>query len=701
MANTGERRPRRWPFRGLRLCLLAALAVTVAGCVGMPNSGSPGMFSATPKNTSQDSDFIGAVPAGPQPGWTPSQIVNGFLNATLSYPAYSAIAQEYLARPDRKWAPYWSVTVVDQVNVSRLAEITDGGRKAVVSVSGAVRALFNGTGQYVGAQQGQAGTQTTSQDFTLVKQGKKWLITNPPNVRMLAEPDFAKVYKPQDLYFFDSSGQVLVPDAVFVPAGTSPGSLATNLVTALLANPQPEWLRPQGNAAPPAVTAFPLHSSVKNVNVIVDGTTATVNLTGVAASATAAVRQQIAAQLVWTLTGQQGQGAPPNIQAVQLEFNGKPWTPPGPPCPGTSPSPALKQAMYDCKNPYPLIASPVFYYVANGRAWSRCASEAQVTTGSVGQVQPVFSRAGKAALNPACSSSLVQASSRSVLPSQPPGLPALLMVAASPDGKYLAGVSPDVKTVYVWPAGAAKPSSTLRLPGVTAIDWDRQNDLWIAQGDIPNTVVQTSNGDRFQIPNFFPPGKVLGLSIAPDGVRVAAIVHTPAGSEVELAAIGSGSGRPVSGDPAKPYRGKPASGPSDNPFPPTSIGLTVQLGSNITNPIALTWYDADNLLVLDGAGGHTSLWEVPVDGQPATKLQGELPGAISITANSAKNALVVGLTGGQMEVSAGLEGPWQRLGSGGQNPAFQTPVIPVTPQSRPVPQPSASTLCSRYVTFRD
>jgi lipoprotein LpqB-like beta-propeller protein/sporulation and spore germination protein len=695
MADAGPRRPRRWPFRGLRLCLLAALAVAVAGCVGMPNSGSPGTFSATPKSTSQDSDFIGAVPAGPQPGWSPSQIVNGFLNATLSYPAYSTIAQQFLARPDRNWAPYWSVLVVDQVNVSRYAQITDGGRKATVSVSGTVRASFNGTGQYVGAQQGQTGTQTASQDFTLVKQGKQWLITNPPQVRMLAEPDFAKVYKPQDLYFFDSTGQVLVPDAVFVPAGTSPGSLATNLVTALLANPQPDWLRPQGNTAPPAVTAFPLHSSVKNVNVIVDGTTATVNLTGVAASAGPAARQQMAAQLVWTLTGQQGQGVPPNIQAVQLEFNGRPWTPPSPPCPGArSLSPALKQAMYGCKNPFPLAASPVFYYVANGQAWSRCVLEAQVTTGFVGPVAPVFSRAGKATLNPVCKSS-VQASSQSVLPSQPHGLPALLSVTASPDGKYLAGVSPDAKTVYVWPAGTGQPASTMRLPGVTAIGWDRRDNLWIAQGDVPTTVVRTSNGGHFPVPNFFPAGRILGLSIAPDGVRIAAIVHTAAGSEVELAAVDSS--KPASGDLANPYRGRAASGP----FQPAAIGLTVQLGPNIVNPIALTWFDADNLLVLDGAGEHTSLWKVPVDGQPAVRLPGELPGAISITANSAKNALVVGLTGGQMEVSAGLEGPWQRLGNGGQNPAFQAPVIPVTSQPRSVSQQGASTLCSRYVTFCD
>ncbi len=67
--------------------MLAAVAASLAGCVGMPNSGSPGTFSATPQDTSQDSDFIGAVPAGPLSGWKPSDIVTGYLNATVSYPA--------------------------------------------------------------------------------------------------------------------------------------------------------------------------------------------------------------------------------------------------------------------------------------------------------------------------------------------------------------------------------------------------------------------------------------------------------------------------------------------------------------------------------------------------------------------------------------------------------------------------------------
>src|SRR5438876_833292 len=274
-------RSRGWLARGRRTwraCVLAGVAASVAGCVGMPNSGSPGTFSATPQDTSQDSDFSGAVPAGPQSGWDPSDIVTGYLNATVSYPAYSTIAEGYLASPvPRNWAPNWSVTVVNQVIVSHEARYSADGKRAGVDVSGAVQASFNGTGQYVGAQQGRHGTLTAEEKFTLVKQGKQWRITNPPKNRMLTEPDFAQVYKPQDLYFYDSTGQVLVPDAVFVPTGTSSTSLAINLVTALLANPQPVWLQSQGGPTPPAITAFPPHSSAKNINVTVEGTTATVN----------------------------------------------------------------------------------------------------------------------------------------------------------------------------------------------------------------------------------------------------------------------------------------------------------------------------------------------------------------------------------------------------------------------------------------
>jgi hypothetical protein len=638
--------------------VVAAVAVSVAGCVGMPNSGSPGTFGAAPQDNTPDSDFIGAIPAGPEPNWSPTEIVTGFLNASNSYPAYKAIAREYLASTGTVWDPRWSVTVVDQVNVPDQADYSRGDRQALVDVTGGVQASFDGSGQYVGALQSQnrGAAQEAHWPFKLVKVNGHWRITNPPPFRMLTEPDFVQVYKPQDLYFFDPAGQVLVPDAVFVPAGASPTSLVSNLVTALLNDPQTPWLK--NGTTPSAVTEFP--DGTKIINVTVDGTTATVNLGGAAASADNTTLGQISAQLVWTLTGQQ-QGSL-SIQAVQLEIKGQAWTPSAP-CAGAgrnSQSPAQKLAMYGCYNPYPVAKSSAFYYVGGGQAWFRCASESQVMTGSIGPVVPVFNRTSAPRLDQECGDS-VQAQSKVMPPPQPRSLPPLSMVAVSPDGKYVAGVVPSKNVIDVWTSGGTKLSSSLPASGVTAIAWDRSDSLWMAQNGITSVVAPAGDGfTRPQISGDFG-GKISGLGIAPDGVRVAAVVQTPSGNELELAAID---------------RNVPASGKLEQRIGNASIGQTVRLGPNVANPIALTWYDADDLLVLDGTGSGAALWAVPVDGQPATKSPGVLPGAVSITANSAQNALVVGLSGGQMEVSASLDGPWQTLGSGGQNPAFPVPAFP-------------------------
>lgn len=641
-----------------RACLLAAVAASVAGCVGMPDSGSPGTFGATPQDTTPASGFIGAIPAGPGPGWTPSQIVTGFLNASASYPAYSQIAEQYLTGKDAaRWDPGWSVNVVDHVDVPQAAVMSAGDRQATVDVTGTVQASFNGSGQYVGAQKNRV-APAANEKFTLVKVQGQWRIVSPPRGRLLTEPDFAQVYKPQDLYFFDPAYQVLVPDAVFVPVGTSPSSLVTNLVRALLSGPRTPWLQgPGGGVSAPAVTAFPGGIKPGEVAVVVDGSTATVNLTGSAAKATQTQLEQLSAQLVWTLTGQQQN--PPDIQAVQLERNGKPWTPADPPCSGPGgQGPAQKLAMYDCYDPYPAATSSAFYYVDDGQAWSRCASESQVMIGLIGAVEPVFSRASTASLDPQCKGP-VHTESVPAPPAQPRGTPPLSMITVSPDGKYAAGVSPGGKAVDVWPSGAARPSGSLSTSAVTAIGWDRRDYLWAAQGDSVSVSVPAGGRSRsFPIPDAFG-GKITGLDIAPDGVRVAAIVQTGAGPVLDLAAI----------DTSVPSAGQ-ASGQLGSSVGHWTIGQPVRLGPNITNPIALTWYDADDLLVLDGTPSGTTLWEVPVDGQPAAKSPGVLQGAVSITANSVQNALVVGLTGQHLEVSASLEGPWQVLGGNGQNPAF-------------------------------
>src|SRR6266702_7799612 len=131
---------RSWLARCRLAVVLTAAAAAVAGCVGMPNSGSPGTVGATPKDTTQDSDFIGAVPAGPQKGWSPREIVQGFLNASISYPGYQDIAREYLASTPGKptWDPGWSVKVVEQVKVPPDVVYSQDGRTATIDVTGQV-----------------------------------------------------------------------------------------------------------------------------------------------------------------------------------------------------------------------------------------------------------------------------------------------------------------------------------------------------------------------------------------------------------------------------------------------------------------------------------------------------------------------------------------------------------------------------------
>ena len=274
---------------------------------------------------------------------------------------------------------------------------------------------------------------------------------------------------------------------------------------------------------------------------------------------------------MWTLTGQQEN---PPIQAVQLEVNGQAWVPNDPPCAGAggqSQGPAQKLNMYECYNPYPAAASTSFYYVGNGQAWSRCASESAVTEGSISSVVPVFGRTGVAKLNQSCGVS-VQASSPAMPPAQPRSVPALSRVAVSPGNQYAAGVSADGKTVDVWASGAAKPSNSMTTLGVTAISWDRSSYLWLAQDGTTWAVPQTSNsrGDT-PIPNAFN-GKIIGLGIAPDGVRVAAITQTGSSRLLQLAAI----------DHAPP----PASGKTPPPArPPDRRPSDCRSGSALTLPI--------------------------------------------------------------------------------------------------------------------
>jgi hypothetical protein len=639
-------------------CLLAAVAVALAGCAGMPGSGQVRTFTNNQADTEQNPESqIGLFPSGPQPNSSPEGIVQGFLVASASYPTDAPIVREYLADPAKDWNPGWSVTVLKSYTVTSRGMLRSTGRpgseRAVVEVSGPVQATLSGTGQYVLAS--AQGNSTQAYQFELVKVGGQWRISNPPRTyRLVTALEFPQAYQAQDLYFFASTGpqsSMLVPDPVFVPVGTSPALLASQLVTALAQGLSTTWL--QGAAE----TAFPLGTKIGGVQL--SGATVTVDLGGTAASAGTPSLERISAELLWTLAGPTA--SVPAIQSVELELNGRAWKPSSPPCgSGQAPTVFQKLASYECYDPYPSLPAS-FSYVGAGQPWSRCGSEPQAQDGAIGSVVSVFGRTGSDSSSQC--GGYVDPQSSTPLP-HALLTPALSMAAVSPDGRFVAGVSPPPAqgTLYVGPVNGAYAvtsfSASERLknaPGISAISWDRDDDLWVAQGGTI-WVVPGNGTTRYQAVNPFGGADITGLAVAPDGVRIAAIVQDGSGAELELAAIERTEGE------VGVQRGSLV--PQFNIEPP------VQLGPGLVDPISLTWYNADTLIVVDAESTGNMLLSVPVDGEQATPLPVTPTGVISITAYSAANILVAGLPNDRLQFSASIAGPWENLGDGGWSPAY-------------------------------
>jgi hypothetical protein len=641
-------------------CVLAAVAVSLAGCVSMPSSGPVGAISATPQSTSADGDVIEQLPAGPHGTQGPAEIVQGFLTASASYPANASIAREYLVGSvSKEWNPGWSVTVFSKFNPYQqsLPRPGHGAQVATVDVSGAVQSTFNGSGQIVSA--GSQGGTAGSYQFSLMKVDGQWRISKPPPARrLLTVQQFADFYRSQDLYFTNPSvfptspEQPLVPDSVFVPVGTPTTELVTNLVKALL---PVAGSAPQSALLQKAVGTFPAGTSL--VSVAQTGSTAIVNLGGLTRTSTM-VKEQVSAQLAWTLaTPRTSLPAVAAVQSVELELNGKPWPPPKSIC-GIKQirSPVQNQATYACYNPYP--SQPVsFSFVSHGQVWLRCGSETGVQHGLVGPVVSVLHPASVGDLQCGGSAPVPTKSGTTPASVQVPSIGTPSLAAVSPDGHYVAVYSPgnpDNKQLSIGPVGSSTKLNYVPGigSGVTALSWDRDNDLWVAEnGNVFMVQVNGQSGPVSPVP-----ADVTDLSVAPDGVRIAFVVQDGSNSLVDIAAI------------IHPQSSQGQRGSLSEALP---LGPTVQVGPGLVQARSLAWYDADDLIVLAGTSAP-ALWVVPVDGQASSISQPAPIGAVSITADGATNALVAGISsgGGTLAVSTGIEGPWQPLGVLGQNPAY-------------------------------
>src|SRR3546814_13532217 len=72
--------------------------------------------------------------------------------------------------------------------------------------------------------------QASTVRFTMTTEGGEWRIGDLPDATIVSDEFVASRYQQVSLYFFDPTGEILVPEPAFVPRG---GQLASALVRGL------------------------------------------------------------------------------------------------------------------------------------------------------------------------------------------------------------------------------------------------------------------------------------------------------------------------------------------------------------------------------------------------------------------------------------------------------------------------------------
>ena len=501
-AVAGPRRAgaRRQPaIAAIAAAVLAAAAL--AGCAQIPTSGSVQDAGTGQSGVSQEQAYPQPIPVGPGPRWTATQIVDGFLAASASFANNHAVAREYLdSQAQHSWRPGWAVTVVTghlTASVVPLPRQAQGPGSGVekVEVTGQPVATLTGSGQYL-----VSSGPTKSFSFTLDKINEQWRIDKVPRSTplLLTQADFQSVYQPRDLYFLAPSGRTLVPDPVFVPQEATDTDLATGLVNALLQVPA-GWL--SGAAG----SSFPAGSrQIGQVKII--GPDAVVNVGGKAATASHQRKEQMAAQLAWTLAS----GTASSIHSVELEIDGHPQE----------------------------LLGTTFQLPQTYHSWVpvQSAGSALYFIGSNGTIDTVSGLGG------------------SERPAGAARMPAVRAIALSPDGRSVAGISADGSSVYLTVLGRNSNPQVWHSPSgsCTSLSWDTQGDLWIvAGGDL--WLLAPGATSAAQVPLGLRPNDNLAeFRVAPDGVRAIMIVSGTfdgkPGTQIQLAAITRSGGAAAVGE---------------------------------------------------------------------------------------------------------------------------------------------------------
>lgn len=248
-----------------------SVAVLVSSCASLPNSSEPQSLKRLDNPSSQQD-------SGPISGREPDLLLRDFYANSANPLKQYAQARNYLT-PDanNQWKPGPETVIIDRIGMSRN------------STAGADHVSYTVTGTIVGTLGEGGAYNPRNEDYravvTLERRDGEWRIAELPNQAIIERTELRNRYIPRDLYFFDPTGNTLVPDQRWMFAGTN--TQDTALISLLLAGPSP-------TLAPGVMDELPNSAAYTRTN------NGVYELTGLS-SLSEAARRRLAAQLTWTL----------------------------------------------------------------------------------------------------------------------------------------------------------------------------------------------------------------------------------------------------------------------------------------------------------------------------------------------------------------------------------------------------------------
>lgn len=447
---------------GLAVLMLLTVSA-LAGCATLPESGPVHRESADRPDRPQDAPYFN--PPGPAKDGSPAAIVSGFLVAMQANPLTTSVARTFLSERARTtWQPNQGTIVYEAFTV---APTSTGATVRLADIR-----RLDARGGWRGGSPGRS----ESLDIRLVSERGQWRIDNPVNALVVPTSFFDRSFARFNLYFYDQTGRVLLPDPVFIPRGEQ---TSTNLVRGLLAGPG-------RSLAEITRSALPSRTDLDLSVVVTESGVAEVPLSRDVLRASPAELSRAVDQLAWTLR------QVPGVDRVRITVGGTPVPLPG----GRIDAPVTSGTEFDAGG----TADAQLWGLRGGRVVDLASTASGTVDGPLGR--PGYS---------------------------------MRSLAVSESPRRIAAVSGNGTTVFVSDAEGGSGSAPVARPVVAGTDvlrpsYDMFGDLWLLDRTSRGARVLVVNGG--EVRQLRVPGvtgaDVSAFSVARDGSRIAvAYAGTP------------------------------------------------------------------------------------------------------------------------------------------------------------------------------